>query len=217
MAKKKIERHSLKDTRRVIPFDREHKEKVPHCTQIPDAPITEFLFSDIRVAWLWTLVRLYVGYTWLTSGWGKITNPAWVGENAGSAVTGFATRALEKASGPRADVQGWYAWFLENVVIDHASVFSTLVSFGEVLVGVALILGAFVGVAAFFGIFMNANFLLAGTISVNPTLLFWQVLLVLAYRTAGWYGLDRYILKYLGMPWAPGHLFTEDCECKNCS
>ncbi len=215
MPKKKTEQHSLKDTRRVIPFDRKHKEKVPHCTQIPDAPITEFLFSDIRVAWLWTIVRLYVGYTWLTSGVGKITNPAWVGDNAGAAVKGFATRALEKAAGERPDVQGWYAWFLENVVIDNAPVFSTMVSFGEVLVGVALILGAFVGVAAFFGIFMNANFLLAGTISTNPTLLFWQILLVLAYRTAGWYGLDRFILKYLGMPWAPGHLFVKH-DSQNC-
>ncbi len=193
-----------------IPFVKKTRGKIPHCTQIPDAPLTEFLFSDLRMAWFWGIVRVYVGYQWIDSALGKVTSSVWTGDQAGVAVTGFAQRALEKSQGARPDVQGWYAWFLENVVIDHASTFSHMVAYGELLVGIALLLGAFVGVAAFFGLFMNANFLLAGTISANPILLFWQVLLILAYRTAGWYGLDRFVLQYLGMPWAPGHLFVED-------
>ncbi len=78
---------------------------------------------------------------------------------------------------------------------------------GEVLVGVALILGAFVGVAAFFGGLMNWNFMMAGTASTNPLLFLLSILLILAWKTAGWYGLDRVLLPLLGTPWQPGRVF----------
>jgi thiosulfate dehydrogenase (quinone) large subunit len=54
---------------------------------------------------------------------------------------------------------------------------------------------------------MNYSFLLAGSISTNPVLIFFQLLLILAWRVAGWYGLDRYALPYLGVPWKPGKFF----------
>jgi thiosulfate dehydrogenase [quinone] large subunit len=73
--------------------------------------------------------------------------------------------------------------------------------FGEILIGTALILGAFVGIAAFLGGFMNWNFIMAGTASTNGLLFALAVLLVLAWRVAGWYGLDRYLLPLLGTPW----------------
>ena len=38
-----------------------------------------------------------------------------------------------------------------------------LVAVGELLIGVGLILGVFTGIAAFFGAFMNWNFMMAGT------------------------------------------------------
>jgi thiosulfate dehydrogenase [quinone] large subunit len=57
------------------------------------------------------------------------------------------------------------------------------------------------GIAAFFGVFMNLNYLLAGTVSVNPVLGFLGIFLVLAWRVAGYYGVDRYLLPLLGTPW----------------
>jgi thiosulfate dehydrogenase [quinone] large subunit len=81
------------------------------------------------------------------------------------------------------------------------------VSFGELLVGVALILGIFTGLAAFFGSFMNVNYLLAGSISTNPLLFIFATWIVLAWKTAGWIGVDRWILPALGTPWRPGNLF----------
>ena len=41
--------------------------------QIPEPPIARFLFADTRMAWLWLIVRLYVGYEWLTAGLDKLT------------------------------------------------------------------------------------------------------------------------------------------------
>lgn len=193
-----------------IPFTKKSKEKIPYVSRIPDAPITEFLFSDTRVSWVWLAARLYIGYEWVVAGWEKAINPVWFGSKAGVAITGFVNNALTKTAGAHPDVQGWYAYFLKNFVLPNADIFSYLIVIGELAVGIALILGIFVGASALVGTFMNANFLLAGTVSTNPIFIFFQILLILAYRTAGWYGFDRYILKHLGMPWAPGTIFIKD-------
>jgi thiosulfate dehydrogenase (quinone) large subunit len=176
--------------------------------EIPEPNISKFLFADTRLAPLWTLVRLYVGYEWLIAGWGKLTNPAgvWVGEKAGTAVTGFLNGALTKTDGAHPDVQGYSAWFLQNIALPNASLFSYLVTFGEIAVGIALIMGLFTGIAAFFGGFMNASYLLAGTVSTNPLLFILAMLLVLAWRTAGYWGLDRWVLPRVGVPGYPGPL-----------
>ncbi len=177
--------------------------------QISEPPIAMFLFGDTRMAWFWLLVRLYVGYEWLTAGWGKIHNPAWVGPQAGTAISGFFKGVLAKTSGAHPDVSGWYASFIESFALHHTVFFSYLISYGEFLVGVALILGIFVGIAAFFGTFMNLNFLFAGTISVNPLLAVLGLFLILAWRVAGWYGLDQWVLPELGTPWREGKLFKK--------
>ncbi len=180
--------------------------------QIAEPPIARFLFADTRLAPLWTFIRLYVGFEWLTAGWGKLTNPAgvWVGEKAGAAITGFLNGALAKTSGAHPDVSGWYATFIQQFALPNAVLFSYMVTFGEILVGIALILGLLTGIAAFFGAFMNANFLFAGTISTNPILLLLAILIVLAWRVAGHWGLDRWALPMLGVPSAPGTLFQRE-------
>lgn len=176
-------------------------------TQIPEPLISRFIFSDTKMSWLWLLLRLYVGYEWLIAGWGKVTNPAWFGANAGSALNGFLMASLEKASGQHPDVSGWYAEFIKNVAIPNTPTLSHIVALGELFVGIGLILGLFTGIAAFFGAFMNMNFLFAGAVSVNPILFLIQLFLILAWRTAGWIGLDRYLLPLLGTPWHKGKLF----------
>ena len=171
-------------------------------TQIPEPSITRFLFADSRMAIFWLVVRLYVGYEWLRAGWEKIVDPSgvWVGSKAGAAVAGFAKGALAKTGGEHPDVQGWYAWFLRELVLPNATLFSYLVAWGEVLVGIALILGVLTGIAAFFGAVMNANYLLAGAVSTNPILLIGAIGLMLAWRIAGYIGLDRYVLPLVGVP-----------------
>jgi thiosulfate dehydrogenase [quinone] large subunit len=182
----------------------------PRPLQFSESPISRLLFGDVRLAPLWLVLRVYLGYEWFRAGWDKVFDDAWVGANAGAAVTGFTEHALTLQEGAHPDVQGWYGAFLENVVIPNAGFFSYLVAFGEVLVGAALILGVFTGIAAFFGLLMNASYLLAGTVSTNPILLFLGLLILLAWRTAGWWGLDRWLLPLLGTPLRPGPVFTRD-------
>ncbi|MEX0918779.1 MAG: TQO small subunit DoxD [Candidatus Paceibacterota bacterium] len=160
-------------------------------------PVTEWLFRHQQTATLWLIIRLYLGWIWLSAGYGKVTNPDWVGANAGESLSGFLTRAIAKADGPRPDVQSWYALFLENIVLPYADIWSYLIAYGEILVGLGLILGLLTGLAAFFGAMMNFNFLLAGTLSSNPLMLVLSIGLILAWRVAGHFGLDRFVLPRL--------------------
>lgn len=171
-----------------------------HTVIVPENPVSRFLFASTRAAWIWLIVRLYVGYSWITAGWKKVNSDAWTGDNAGTAISGFVKGALGKAEAGT-DVTGWYASFLENTVLPNAKVFSYMVAWGELLVGLGLILGLLTGIAAFFGGFMNVIFLFAGTLSSNPILFILATWLVLAWKNAGWYGLDRWALPKLGTPW----------------
>ncbi len=88
----------------------------------------------------------------------------------------------------------WYANFLSSTVLPNAATWSNMVALGEFLVGVALILGFLVGISAFFGVFMNLNYLLAGTVSANPIFLMLGIFLMLTWRVSGYIGLDYYVL-----------------------
>jgi len=181
--------------------------KIDVAVEIPEPKVARFVFADTRFAWVWFLLRLYVGYQWLMAGWEKVTSTAWVGAQAGTALEGFLKGSLQLASGAHPAVSGWYAYFIQNVALAHPVVFSYLVTFGELAVGLGLVLGAFTGIAAFFGVLMNFNYLFAGTVSINPLLLLIQLFLILAWRNAGWFGLDHYLLPEIGAPWQGGQLF----------
>lgn len=177
--------------------------------QFPEPLVSRILFSSTYFSWLWLITRLYVGYEWIMAGWEKVNSPVWVGSTAGVALKGFLMGSLKKSAGAHPDVSIWYAWFINHVALSNLSLFSHMVAFGELFVGIALILGVFTGIAAFFGAFMNMNYLFAGTVSTNPVMFVIELFLILAWRAAGWYGLDRYVLPLLGTPWKPGKAFSK--------
>jgi thiosulfate dehydrogenase (quinone) large subunit len=166
----------------------------------PEPWLSKAVFASRASIPFWTIVRLYLGYLWLIAGWGKMTNPTWVGPEAGGAVKGFLNNALTLTTGEHPSVQGWYAWTIENIFLPNAGVMSHLVAFGEVLVGFALILGFLTGFSAFVGGFLNAAFLFAGTVSTNPLMFVLATWLVLAWRVSGYWGLDYFVLPWLGAP-----------------
>jgi thiosulfate dehydrogenase (quinone) large subunit len=175
-------------------------------TQISDPPIAKFLFGSTSMALVWLALRVYLGYQWLTSGWGKFNNPAWM--TSGDALKNYWTNAVRIPEQGRPPITfDWYRDFLTYLLSVEAHVwFAKLVVFGEVLVGIALIVGLFTGIAAFFGGFMNWNFMMAGTASTNPLLFTIAIGLMLAWKVAGYYGLDRFVLPALGTPWQWGSL-----------
>jgi thiosulfate dehydrogenase [quinone] large subunit len=144
-------------------------------------------------------LRLFVGRAWLSSGLGKITNPAWT--DTGQALHGFWQGAVAVNEAGRGKITyGWYRGLLLFMDTHHWYVwFAKLIAGGELLVGLALLLGGFVGIAALGGAFLNLNYGLAGSASANPILLTLGALLVLAWRSAGYWGVDRWLLPRLGV------------------
>jgi thiosulfate dehydrogenase [quinone] large subunit len=169
----------------------------------------QFIFASPKMAIFWLLVRVYVGWEWFTAGIGKLNGEeaGWSGAAAGQSITAFVGRALPQVSGAHPNVYGWYADFLQAFVLPHAAMWSYVIGVGETLVGLGLIVGLFTGIAAFFGGLMNASYLLAGTVSINPGLFILATWLVLAWRAAGLIGLDRFVLPMVGVPGQPGSVF----------
>ncbi len=153
---------------------------------------------------IWLIARVWLGYEWLHAGIGKVFGEGsvvWVGDKAGVAVNGFLQGAIERsplAAGfdpatVHPEVKAWYAPLVQNVFQPNATVLSYLVAYGEVLVGIALLIGLFTHFSALMGVLMNLAFLLADTSSSNPLMLVVGLTIVLVDSAAvGYYGLDRF-------------------------
>ncbi len=172
--------------------------------EVQDPPIAKLLFNNTVFAIVWLALRVWLGYQWIDASMHKITNPAWV--VTGEALKGFWVNSLKVDPKPVIYFD-WYRSFIQFLVDAQAYTwFAKLVAYGELLIGVALILGAFTGIAAFFGAFMNWNFMMAGTASSNPLLFVAAIAIVLGWKVAGYYGLDRWLLPLLGTPWQLGSI-----------
>jgi thiosulfate dehydrogenase [quinone] large subunit len=185
-----------------------------------------WLVARLWVGWEWFVAgwaKVFGGeLTWRVWDWGNGTysltgsaNIGWIRSGAvtaadgtsqtmavGDAVKGYATGAIQASQGAHPDVAfSWYVRFLEWVRDTGHTFIGPVVAVGELVIGIALILGAFVGVAAALGALLNFSYMFAGTAGVNPAMVLLSVLLILAWRNAGWIGLDRMLLPRLGVPW----------------
>jgi len=103
--------------------------------------------------WL-ALLRVLTGGIWLVHAIPKFTRSEAFMPPAGSIVRLVGAQAQQNPTAP-------YAQFLAHVVVPNLGIFAELVRLGELLVGVALVLGLLSRPAAFFGIVMTLNFLAA--------------------------------------------------------
>ncbi|BBP87816.1 hypothetical protein BsIDN1_14340 [Bacillus safensis] len=97
---------------------------------------TKFLQTNVWAAVILLAARLYIGWTWLTSGIGKLTG--------GFDASGYLQFAISEPVVKDGHlVYPFYVWFLENVALPNAGLFSAMVMWGEILVGLGLIVGLF--------------------------------------------------------------------------
>jgi thiosulfate dehydrogenase (quinone) large subunit len=169
--------------------------------EIEGPAFTRFLFGNSRAGLFWLPIRLFLGFTWLEAGWHKFTGTGWM--DGGAALKGFWTAAVAVPDqGHAAITYDWYRTFLQTLLDNNAYTwFAPLITFGEMAVGIALLTGILTGFAAFFGSFMNLSFMLAGSASTNPVMFTLAIGVMLAWRVAGYYGVDRWLLPLLGTPW----------------
>src|ERR671912_1363214 len=170
--------------------------------QVEDPISWRLLLGNVFFALFWLPVRFFVGRDWLSAGWHKVVDPEWT--QSGAALQAYWQRAVTISEQGRPPITyDWFRQFLQYM-LDNGwyTWFAKLIAWGEVLVGLALLLGALVGLSAFFGTFMNFNYMLAGSSSTNPVLFGLAIFLVLAWKVGGHWGLDRWLLPVLGTPWA---------------
>lgn len=173
---------------------------------IEDPPIARFLFSSTAFSVVWLVARLWLGWGWLQAGLHKLEDPGWMA--GGTALKAFWERALAVSpQGKPVIAFDWYRGFIQTLYDAEVwSWFAPIIAWSETLIGVALILGLFTGLVAFGGSLLNFSFVMAGTASTNMLMFGVAVLLILAWKNAGWIGLDRWALPLIGTPWAPGRV-----------
>jgi thiosulfate dehydrogenase [quinone] large subunit len=157
----------------------------------------DWLFRSKAASVLWLVARLWLGYEWLNAGyqklWGSEKSAFWYGGGAG--VKGFATAGVAGSAGGKSGASyGWWAGFLHNFVIPNSSWIAKLVTLSELAIGALLILGLFTGAAAFAGIGLNLIYMFSGSSGVKPAYAIVSLCLILAWRNAGYFGLDRFAL-----------------------
>lgn len=114
-------------------------------------------------------LRLSISYIWLTAGLSKLFNSQFIG-NFSSTLTSFAKDTYFS----------FYSEFLKQYIIPNASVFAQLTIWGEILTGIAFLLGFPMILAASVGIFMNSNYYLVATSAPSQ---FLNILLIFSQLT----------------------------------
>ncbi|WP_189015837.1 DoxX family membrane protein [Paenibacillus marchantiophytorum] len=147
-----------------------------------------WLRNSWAAAGLFIMLRLYVGWKFLSAGWGKLS-----GDKPFDA-SGFIKGGIAKADGEKPVVQQWFGDFLQGFALPQVDFFNFLVPWGELLVGIGLITGTLTTFAALMGIIMNFNYLFAGAISSNPNLILLQFFILAAGMNAGRFGGDYWVI-----------------------
>lgn len=166
--------------------------------------VIKFLRENTVAAYLLTVLRLYLGWSWMTAGWGKITG--------GFSAEGFLKGKIANPVMSKSEelVYPNFVSFLENVALPNADMFSLMVAWGEFLVGVGLILGVLTTAAMFFGVVMNFSFMFAGTLSSNPWMVLLSIFILVAGANAGKFGGDRWVLPFLKSKFAKTEEVVEE-------
>jgi thiosulfate dehydrogenase [quinone] large subunit len=149
-------------------------------------------FKGAKGSWIWLVIRLYLGYQWFEAGWHKVTG----GFDATNFLKGGVAKIIPPANAPanfKPITAAWWGTFLQDFAIPNVKLFNFLIPVGELLVGLALILGFATIFAATMGALMNFAFLMTGSTSSNPYLFALSFILVAAGGPyAGYLGIDYY-------------------------
>jgi thiosulfate dehydrogenase [quinone] large subunit len=157
----------------------------------------------MKVPQIWLAVlRIVVGAWFLKAVWTKLTVAFAWGVVPYLAVSprylGFQPKRIaEFANG---NPVTWYKQFLEDTVLPHARLFAHLQSYGEAVVGLALLLGFCIGLTALIGLLLTLNYGLATQwMSFGQqgfhVLLITSMIIFLGARAGRVWGLDGLILR----------------------
>lgn len=163
--------------------------------------MVKFLRENKIASVILAIIRVWLGVQWTLAGWEKITSsPAFDPKGFFMGTITNPVMTPEKTAA--------YPWFndlVKNVMMPNSKAFGFMVSWGEFLIGLGLIFGCLTTAALFFAMMMNFTYLLAGTVSVNPEYIFFEIFLIVAGFNAGKIGLDYWVI-----PWFRKHVFRRE-------
>jgi len=162
----------------------------------------KFLRENKYAAAIMLVLRVYLGWSWMTAGWHKLVD----GFNAGGFLNNAVANPVMKGEEV---IYPTFTKFIEAFAVPNVKIINFLIPVGEFLVGLGLILGALTAAAAFFGLLMNFMFLFAGTVSTNPWMVLIGGIIFMAGTNAGRFGVDYYLMPLLKK------LFTTKKDKKN--
>lgn len=146
--------------------------------------------ASLPGGWTLSLVRILTGWVFINYGWfSKIRDPRF--------LPGMEETLRRMADHSAIAV---YRGFLEGIAIPHASAMGLCVAWGELLLGISLVLGAFTNLASLLGIFMLLNLFLASR-SLEALLYASLCLVFLRFSAGSRWGCDTLLSKIL-----PGRL-----------
>jgi thiosulfate dehydrogenase (quinone) large subunit len=155
---------------------------------------TNWLRSNRFASVILAILRIYLGWGFLSAGWEKLT-----GAKAFSAA-GFIKGAITSpvlAADKHSALYPTYTGFLKYFALPNVGFFNHLIPFGEFLVGIGLILGTLTTAAAFFAMVMNFAYLFAGTVSTNPWNILISIFIIVAGFNAGKLGGDFWVIPFI--------------------
>lgn len=140
-------------------------------------------------AWAILPLRGFLGITFVYAGLQKITDPQFFNDASHSSIK-YQLEIFSHSSPLR--------WILVNLAIPHADLFGWLIALGELLVGLATLLGLFGRLAAGAGLFISTLLWLTATWSVSPYFLGPDSIYAMAWLTLlltgmGDYSADRWL------------------------
>lgn len=150
----------------------------------------KFLQENSYASYVLTVFRLYLGWDWVNAGWGKISGGTFD-------AAGFLKDALNKALGDNPTVQAWWAAFLHSFALPNAGLFNVLIPWGELFVGLGLILGTFTTIAALMGMIMNFSYMFSGATNPNPQMILLEIFILVAGFNAAKIGIDHWLVPFV--------------------
>jgi thiosulfate dehydrogenase (quinone) large subunit len=160
------------------------------------------ILSSTRLAPIWLLPRVYVGWIWMSIGWTLLQSPAWM--HGGSAMHEAwqpGRSSVAWAEGQTGAGLNPIPYLIESGLLGWTA---RITAIGITVAGIAVLLGIATGFAAFTGVVLSVNIIATGSVAPGPEVIGLAILLVLAWKTAGWIGLDRWALPLAGAPWQGG-------------
>ncbi|MCR4435917.1 MAG: TQO small subunit DoxD [Clostridiales bacterium] len=166
--------------------------------------LVKHLSSMSRTFWLVPL-RIFLGYTWLIEGIGKI-NEGWLQKPMLAGLADAVTSASVTETGEKVfrivsdHTPGWYAWIAGNIVIPHALFFQILIVVSEIGLGLAFISGTFTFLSALVALGLNLNFALSTGLLPET---WWMIPAAIAMLCGAGrsFGLDHYLMPFLAKLW----------------